>query len=232
MWDVTREAASSGFERFVEDALTHAEREFSVSRALGDASGAAGAAVDRLLANSEAVHEHVVRPELDAYRRRILAQFDVLLDCVESDAEIDAYRERLLETDAYAANLRSGLSADRRRTVRDRLLDRQRGLAEAVRPLVAAPSDDFWDAVDDAYDRAEMRRVVEKHFVFTGPLENHRPAFRMTTTIDPGTVLGGGLVVDRLPAFEVEYTDEALRSLQVAERRVVSETKEDIERRY
>ena len=111
---MTREAASSGFERFVEDALAHAKREFSVSRALGDASGAAGAAVDRLLANSEAVHEHVVRPELDAYRRRILAQFDVLLDCVESDAEIDAYRERLLETDAYAANLRSGLSADRR----------------------------------------------------------------------------------------------------------------------
>ena len=174
----------------------------------------------------------MVRPELDAYRRRILAQFDVLLDCVESDAEIDAYRERLLETDAYAANLRSGLSADRRRTVRNRLLDRQRGLAEAVRPLVAAPSDDFWDAVDDAYDRAEMQRVVEEHFVFTGPLEDHRPAFRMTTTVDPGTVLGGGLVVDRLPAFEVEYTDEALRSLRAAERRVVRETKEEIERRY
>ena len=113
---MTREAARAGFERFVEDALAHAEREFSVSRALGDASGAAGAAVDRLLANSEAVHEQVVAPELDAYRRRILAQLDVLLDCVKSDAEIDAYRERLLETDAYAANLRSGLSASSSRS--------------------------------------------------------------------------------------------------------------------
>ena len=77
-----------------------------------------------------------------------------------------------------------------------------------------------------------MQLVVEEHFVFTGPLEDHRPAFRMTTTVDPGTVLGGGLVVDRLPAFEVGYTDEALRSLRAAEQRVVRETKEEIERRY
>ena len=61
---MTRQAARSGFEGFVEDALAYTEREFSVAGALqSDATGAGGKVVDRLLSDSEAVRERVVRPE-------------------------------------------------------------------------------------------------------------------------------------------------------------------------
>ena len=230
---MTRQAARSGFERFVEDALGYTEREFSVAQALqSDATGAGGKVVDRLLSDSEAVRERVVSPELSTYREQILAQFDVLLDAVESDEGVEAYREEILETDAYDANLRPDLPAGRRSALRDRLFERQQGLAGAVEPLVEAPEDEFWAAAASAFDREAMTSLVEDHFAFTDPMQNHRRAFRMATEIDPGEVLGGGLLVSRLPAIEVEYTDEALRSMRRAERRVIRETKAEIEQRY
>jgi hypothetical protein len=230
---VTREAARSGFERFVEDALSYTVSEFSVARAFrSGSSGAGGAVVDRLLKDSEAVRERVVRPELDAYRERILAQFDVLLDCVESGDDIGAYREPILATDAYHECLREDLAADRRSSVCDRLVERQHGLAEAVRPLVDSPAGEFWTAAGTAFDRGEMARLIEDHFAFTDPMEDHRGAFRMATTVDPGDVLGGGFLASRLPTIEVEYTEEALRSMRRAERRVIRETKADLDCRF
>jgi len=227
---VTRQAARSGFEAFVEDALSYTEAEFSVANALQD--GPASTVVDRLLSDSEAVREHVLVPELEAYREQVLAQFDVLLDSVETGDDVESVRDALLSTDVYAENLRADLPAARRAAVRDRLLDRQRGLASAVRPLVEAPEDDFWAAAGSAYDRAEMTSLVEDHFAFTAPMADHHAAFRMTTPIDPGAVLGGGLLVGRLPSIDVEYTDEALRSMRRAERRVIRETTAEIDRRF
>ena len=230
---MTRQAARSGFEGFVEDALAYTEREFSVAGALqSDATGPGGKVVDKLLSDSEAVRERVVRPELDAYREQILAQFGVLLDAIESDEGVEAYRVELLETDAYDANLRPDLPADRRSALRDRLFERQRDLATAVAPLVETSEDEFWAAAASAFDREAMTSLVEDHFAFTDPMQDHRRAFRMTTRVDPGKVLGGGLLVSRLPTIEVEYTDEALRSMRRAERRVIRETKEEIARRY
>ena len=229
---MTREAARLGFERFVEDALSYTVSEFSVARAFRNGSPGAAAAVDRLLKDSEAVRERVVQPELDAYREQILAQFDVLLDYVESGEDIEVHRERILATDAYHECLREGLPEARRASVRDRLVERQYGLAEAVRPLVESPADDFWTAAGAAFDREEMARLIEDHFAFTDPMEDHRGAFRMATTVDPGDVLGGGFIATRLPTLEVEYTEEALRSMRRAERRVIRETKAELDRRF
>jgi hypothetical protein len=230
---VTRQAARSGFEDFVDDALAYTEAEFSVANALRAGGGGAGGTVlDRLLEDSGAVRRHVVAPELAAYRERILAQFDVLLDAVAAEDPIDAHRDAILASDVYAANLRPDLAPDRREAVTERLLDRQRSLAAAVRPLVEAPEADFWQAAGTAYDRGEMTDLVEDHFAFTDPMDAHHGAFRMTTAIDPGDVLGGGLVVSRLPEIEVEYTEEALRSMRRAERRVIRETTAEIDERF
>jgi hypothetical protein len=231
---VTRQAARTGFEEFVDDAVAYTEAEFSVTGALRTASGggAGRTVVDRLLSDSEAVRERVLVPELQSYREQVLAQFDVLLDAIESGAELETVRATLLETDVYARHLRSDLPPARRATVRERLLARQRDLASAVRPLVETPEDDFWAAAASAYDSAEMTTLVEDHFAFTAPLADHHAAFRMTTTIDPGTVLGGGVFLSRLPSIEVEYTEEALRSMRRAERRVIRETTTEIDRRF
>lgn len=230
---MTREAARSGFEEFVDDALAYTEAEFSVANALGGGGGGAGeTVVDRLLKDSEAVREKVLVPELDAYREQVLTQFNVLLDALEAGEDVDERREAILASDVYAQNIRPGLAPDRRESVLERLLDRQRDLAAAVRPLVEAPEDEFWAAAATAYDREEMTDLVEDHFAFTAPLADHEGAFRMTTTIEPGEVLGGGFLVSRLPDVDVEYTDEALRSMRRAERRVIRETKSEIDRRF
>jgi len=72
--------------------------------------------------------------------------------------------------------------------------------------------------------------MVEEHFVFSTPLREERDAFAFELAIDPGDVLGG--LARALPTLEVDFTDEALRSMRRAERRVLPEAKSDIERAY
>jgi len=231
---VTREAARAGFEQFVDDAIQYTHREFDVARALRrGARGPGKRLVGKLLNDSETLRKRVVEPELDAYRDRILRQFDVLLDAIESGEGVDAYREELLSTDSYAQALRSDLTGERRAAIHEELFARQRRLAEAVRPVVESSAGEFWPAVEGVFDREQARELVADHFAFTGPLQEHRNAFEMTTSFDPGDVLGGlGSLLGGGRTVEVEYTDEAIRSLRRAERRVIADTTETIEERF
>jgi len=232
---VTRDAARAGFERFVEDAITHTAEQFSVSRALRQGvRGPGGKAVDRLLNDSDALWERVVQPELDAYRDEILQQFDVVLDYVESEEPIDAYRRDLLAVDSYAGALRDDITGERRETIHDELVARHRRLGDAVTPIVGAAADDFWTAASTVFDRAAATALVEDHFTFTTPLQERRDAYRMQTAFDPSEVLGGlgSLLGGGLPRIEVEYTDEALRSMRRAEQRVIAETKRELDRHF
>jgi len=232
---VTREAARTGFEAFVDDAITHTEAEFDVGRALRQGiRGPGKRLVGKLLNDSETLRRRVVKPELEAHRDQILAQFDVLLEYVQSGEDIAAYREELLETDSYAGALRSDLDDERRAEIREQLLARQERLASAVRPLVEASEADFWSAVETAFDRESARRLVEDHFAFTGPFQEHRRAFEMTTEFDPSDILGGvgRLLSGRVGVVDVEYTDEALRAMRRAEQQVVADTTAEIDRRF
>lgn len=232
---MTRAAVREGFERYVDRAVDRTAEAFRVGRALREGAPGSGA-VDRLLGNSELLHERVVQPELDAYRGQVLDQFETLLDYVESDESIDAYREPLLAADAYEDALRPDLSAERRETVRDRLVERQRRFAEAIAPLVAAGEADFWPAVTAALSEEEAVALVEEEFAFTGPLREDRDAFRMAVRFDPAEVVGGlgglGAVLGGLATVEVDYTDEALRAMDRAEQAVVASTKRDLAERY
>jgi hypothetical protein len=232
---VTRDAARAGFERFVEDAITHTAEQFSVSRALRQGvRGPGGQAVDRLLKNSDTLWRRVVQPELDAYRDEILKQFDIVLDYAESGESIDAYREDLLAVDSYAAALRDDITGERRETIHDELVARHRGLGDAVIPIVGAEADDFWTAASAAFERAEATELVEDHFTFTTPLQERRNAYEMQTAFDPSEVLGGlgSLLGGGLPRIEVEYTDEALRSMRRAEQQVITETKRELDQHF
>jgi len=231
---VTREAARAGFEQFVEVAIEHTYTEFDVARALRQgARGPGKRLVGKLLNDSRTLQRRVVEPELDAYRDRILDQFDVLLEAVESDEGIDAYREELLSTDSYAQALRSDLGEERREQIYEKLVARQRRLAEAVTPVVESSAEQFWPAVEGAFDREEAKDLVADHFAFTGPLQEYRNAFEMTTSFDPGDILGGlGGLLGSGRTVEVEYTLEAVRSLRRAERRVVADTNEVIDQRF
>jgi hypothetical protein len=232
---MTREAVEAGFRTFVDDVIEETVEAFSVTRALRQGvRGPGGTVVDRLLKNSRALRRRVVEPELDAYRRRALEQFGVVLDFVESEDPFETHTDRILAADSYWQSVRPDLPADRKAAVRTTLLDRNRDLAAAVEPLVASSADSFWPAVTDAFDEPRAIALVEEQFVFTGPLEQHRDAFVLKTSFEPADVLGGigGLLGGGLPTVHVEFTDEAIRAMRRAEAQVVERTKRDVRRRY
>lgn len=231
---MTREAVESGFERFLDDAIVATAEEFSVARVLKNGSrGPGGAAVDKLLQNSETVHSAVVEPELDEHRNQTLTQFHLLLDAVESSDEIDTYREDILTAGGFTDELRSDLSQAERERVRDALFVHHRRLGQAVEPLLDADESSFWGAAQSELEQPEAKQLVSEHFAFTEPLRTNRNAFEMETTIDVADIVGGlARLLGSAAKLEVEYTDEAMRSMRRAEQTVVHEVTREIDRRF
>lgn len=141
-----------------------------------------------------------------------------------------AYEDDVLARDLYWDSLRRDVRGQRRETIRERLLDRQRAFGDALAPLVAADSDAFWPAVAEAYDREAAVDLVEEHVVFSTPLQEYQDAFAFEMTVDPGDVLGG--LARALPTLDVEFTDEALRSMRRAEQQVLPQAKADLDDAY
>ena len=228
---MTRDAVEAGFERYLSDLVDETYEAFDVAAVLRGSRGGGSRAVSKLLKNSGPLERHVVRPKLREYQRTILRQFDPVLDyAADTDGDFSAYADEVLARDLYWDTLRRDVPGERRAEIKDRLLDRQRAFGDALAPLVAADSDDFFEAVVAAYDREGALSMVDRHFVFTTPLREEREAFAFELQIDPGDVLGG--LARALPTLEVEFTDEALRSMRRAEQRVIPRAKTDIERAY
>lgn len=231
---MTREAAREGFGTYVDRTIEVTVSEFDVVAALRRGTDG-GRAVDRLLDRTGRLKHRVVEPELAAFRADVLAQFDAVLDCAaDPDATVYDRREAVLGPDAYHDALRPTVAAERRAEIAETLLARQARVADSVAPLVAAPEDSFWPAVESALDREQALDLVATTFDFTGPLDEHGDAFAFSTTVDPAEVLGGlgGLLGRGLPTLEVEYTDEAARAMRRAERRVKHEAEQDVRERF
>jgi hypothetical protein len=229
---MSRRAAKAGFETFVDDATEATRREFSVARALeGTGLGLGGAVVDRLRREADTLERVLVEPELATYRRRSLAQFDLVLDYVESDEPIEVFEAELLARDGYTDAFRSDLPASRRQAIEAELLERLQRLGDGIEPLVERPETEFWPAVRAAFERDEALDLVETTFPFTGPLGRNRDAFVFAVDLDPSEVVGGPLATG-LPTASIEYTDEAIRAMERAERRIVRETKAEVDKRF
>jgi len=228
---MTRDAVEQGFERYLSDLVDETYEAFDVAAVLRGSRSGSSRAVSKLLKNSRPLERHVVRPKLREYQRTILRQFDPVLDyAADQESDFEAYADEVLARDLYWETLRRDVRGQRREEIKERLLTRQRAFGDALAPLVAADSDDFFDAVVAAYDREAALSMVEDHFVFTTPLQEERDAFAFELAIDPGDVLGG--LARALPSLEVDFTDEALRSMRRAEKRVIPQAKTDIEQAY
>ena len=228
---MTREAVVQGYERFVGDAIEQTVEEFSLTRALQNGvSAPGGGIVDKLLKNSGRVRRKVVQPELDMYRDRAFEQFDVLLDYVVSDEEIDAYRDRLADVGAFEQEFREDLPSERRETVLDFMMGRYERLGEALVPLIDSPETEFWEAAVAELNAEEATVLVEEHFRYTRPLREYPDAFQLVASIKGTDVFGPfGLAFG---SIDVIYTEEAIRATTVAEEAVIEETKGDIADRF
>ena len=233
---MTERAAQQGFETFVDDAIEITREQFSISRALTGTRGVSGSIIDRAVQNSETFDRRVVGPELATYRDRIVGQFEVVLEyATDPNPDEAAYRNRILDRDAYLDALREKIAPDRQAEIEDRLVARQLRLGDAVRPLVESDREEFWPAVRDAFDHDEAMRFVDEQFRFAGPLRTDADAFRFTATFDPDTVVDGSLasaLTSGMPSVTVEFTDEAVRSITRAETTVVERAKRRVDRRF
>lgn len=227
---VTRAAVEDGFERYVDALVTETGDVFRISRALRGASGPEGAVIDRLLKDSRRVERRIVRPELQAYQRAILRQFEVVLDYATSDAAFDSFADEVLARDLYWDALRADLSTEQRRQIRTTLLERQRHLGDRITPLVAASEGTLWAAAASVYDWEATVDLIESHFALTDPLHANREAYELTVHVDPGDLLGG--LARALPSVTIDYTDEALRAMTRAQKRVIDTAKDDARPRF
>jgi len=227
---VTRAAVRDGFERYVNGLASKTSDAFSISRALRSATGPEGAVIDRLLSHSETVDRKLVQPELQSYRDAILHQFDAVLSYAASDDDFEAFADEILARDLYWDALRSDISPDRKRELRETLLARQRRMGDAVAPLVAADAESLWAAAATAYDWEATTDLIDAQFAFTEPLHASPEAYALTIDIDPGDLLGG--LARALPSITVDYTDEALRAMTQAEAFVVDRAKADAESHF
>lgn len=229
--DVTRRAVERQFETYLSEFVDETYAAFDVAAVLRGSRGSGGRVASKLLKNSRPLEQRVVRPKLQRYQQQILAQLQPVLDYAEAaDTEFSAYADEVLARDIYWDALRDTVRGDRREQIRDQLLARQRTFGDDLAPLVAADSDDFWTTVTESYEQETATEVLQDHLEFTVPLRAERDAFSFELTIDPGEVLGG--LARALPTLNVEFTDEALRSMRHAERRVIPAAKEDVEQAY
>ena len=222
---VTRAAVKDGFERYVNSLVSETNEAFRVTRALRGATGPEGAVIDRLLKNSDTVDKRIVQPELREYRDAIFHQFEVVLAYAESEDDFENFADEILARDLYWDSLQSGLSAEHRAEIKAALLDRQRRLGDELAPLVAANGESIWGAAASVYDWERTVELIESHFAFTDPLHDRPDAYRLTVEIDPGDLLGG--LARALPSATVDYTDEAIRSMTRAQKRVIDRAKDD-----
>lgn len=234
---MTRQAVADGFAEFADQLVDIAYDEFDVVAAVksGIGGGAGSKVANKLLKNSETLDRRVVRPELNRYRREILRQFDVVLDYAEvEDPDPEEFRDEMLAADMYVDALRDSLPRSRRQQIRDELVERCCGMGEAARPIVRSSVDEFWPAVEAELERETATELVEEHFAFTGPLRDYEGAFRFAVEVDPADILGGlgGLLGGGLPTVEIEFTDEASRVMQRAERQVIRDANREIDRLF
>lgn len=228
---MTRRAVEHEFERYLSQFVDETYAAFDVAAVLRGSNGSGSRVASKLLNNSRPLERHVIRPKLQSYQQQILDQLDPVLDYAEAtDAAFETYADDVLARDIYWNGLRDTVRGDRRDRIRDRLLARQRSFGDDLAPLVAADSDDFWTAVTESYDRETATEILQEHLEFTVPLREERDAFAFELTIDPGDVLGG--LARTLPTLDVEFTDEALRSMRHAEQQVIPAAKADVQQAY
>ena len=229
---MSRRAAERGFETFVDATIRATHDEFSVERALrGTGFGLGGAVIDLLRENAGALERRIVEPELATYRNQSLEQLRVVLDYVESDEPIEAFEAELLEHDGYIDALKPTVTAQQRATVISEVRSRSRALGRGIEPIVDRPEDEFWVAAEAALTSEEAIALVENAFPFTGPLQQHPEWFAFEVRVDPAQLFGGPFARG-FPSVEIEYTDEAIRSMRRGEQRIVDELTHEIRRRF
>jgi hypothetical protein len=203
----SREAVVEQFEVFMERIIHDALDEFEPFRIV-NVNGMPGN--DRV---KQALGP-VIRDELGRLRRSVETQFSVVMEYIET-GDTEGCRRDFLRNDIFYNSFEGDRRAKRR--LRKDLTERMTRMGEDMAPLVKTGESEFWDALVAAYDENEAREMLPRHFAYTETLSRYRDDLCLTVRVG-GRVLG----------TELEYTDEAMRVLDVAETRLREHMREEV----
>ncbi|MDZ7687977.1 MAG: hypothetical protein U5J64_04495 [Halobacteriales archaeon] len=205
--DASKTAVVGQFEVFMERIMDDALDEFEPFRVVNMNGMPGNDRVKKALSP-------VIRDELGRIRRSVEAQFDVVMEYIET-GDAEGCRRDFLRNDVFY-NSFDGDQSTRRRLGGD-LTERMTRMGDDMAPLVETGENEFWDAVVAAYDEEEAREMLPRHFAYTETLKGYRGDLRLTVRV-------GG----RLLGTEVEYTDEAMRVLDAAETKLREDLRDEV----
>jgi hypothetical protein len=200
----SREAVLGKFEEFMEEIIDDALSEFEPLRIVN---------MNSLPGNStaKAALRPLIEDELRRFRANIENQFDIVMDYAET-GDAEKHRREFLRSDIFYQNFEG---SDRTR-IENNLEERMKNMGDDMAPLLKTGEDNFWDAAVASYDEDEAREMLPKHFAYTDTVREYQDDLCLTVEI------GSGLL-----STEIEYTDEAMRVLDIAE----TNLRKDLERR-
>lgn len=157
-----------------------------------------------------------VRSEVNTVGSSFEKKFSIVVDCAAGDT-IEERRDEYLRADSFYANA----DPDVREQLGRELLDGLRKMSENIEPLVESEHDDFWEAVAEVYDEEGAKKAILESFDYSGTAQKYADRVDLTVTVRAGIL-----------SKEIEYTDEAVRSLTAAEKRLRRDVTAEIERLY
>jgi len=160
----------------------------------------------------------IARRETDAVGRSFERKFGIVVDCAAGD-DVDDRTDDYLESDVFYRNFTG--SDDARERMAGELAERLRRMSEAVAPVVDSDRGRFWDAVVDVYDRDEAHAALDGCFDYADTARRYAGDTELTLTVDVGPL-----------STTVDYTDEAVRVLDVSEGRLREEVARDVDAVY
>ncbi len=157
-----------------------------------------------------------VRNEVSTVGSTFERKFSIVVDCAAGDT-VEERRDEYLRADAFYANADPGVREELGRE----LMEGLRRMSENIRPLVESEHDDFWEAVADVYDEEGAKTAILESFDYSGTAQRYADRVDLTVTVSAGIL-----------SKDIEYTDEAVRSLTVAEKRLRRDVTAEIEKVY
>jgi len=142
------------------------------------------------------------------YERGLKAALDYAEEVGVDGGSFGKYEDEILGTDYWYEKYENCDGG--RDELGDTLLARYRGIGEDFGPIAGFPEDEFWDAAKGAYTHDETVEALDRLFGYAESVGEHADGVTLEFTV---------------ASREVEYTDEALRSLRATEERLFERVK-------
>jgi len=155
----------------------------------------------------------VARTEVESVGRSFERKFRIVADCA-ADGRVEERVDEYLAADVFYANYYG--PEERREEMAKELERRLRRMTEAVEPMAESDEDGFWEAVVDAYGRDEAHDVLDGCFDYARTARRYEDGVKLTLNLEIGPL-----------SKNVDYTGEAVRVLEVCEKRLRDEVYEE-----